>query len=180
MMEAKGVFAANTANIGSVDPNTGISTYNPPQYPKMLYHPMGETRVVVPPEVVMTPWGQPQERNGQSEIIHQLVNSPAEEAALLAQGWHLHPADAIAASGRTPPPKGLDAQHADLQKQMANDRAAMAAERAELEALRAERAALLAEKTAGVPAGEDPAAVAAVAKPLPLGKGGKPAAGLTV
>ena len=56
------------------------------EYPKMLYHPEGATRVTNPGEEVATLSGV-QLRNRQETLITQVVNNKAEEEALLAQGW---------------------------------------------------------------------------------------------
>lgn len=93
-MENSGVFASNAANAGSRD-NDGNALYiGPVEYPKMLYHPEGEERVVVPAEIIMTPLGA-KEVNEQKELINKTVNSVEEEAVLVAEGWLDHPAKAV-------------------------------------------------------------------------------------
>lgn len=93
-MENNGVFSSNPANPGSRD-NDGNALYvGPVEYPKMMYHPDGEERVIVPVEIVVTPLG-PREHNEQKELIHKIVNSVEEEAELRAEGWFDHPAKAV-------------------------------------------------------------------------------------
>lgn len=138
-MTAKGLFRANPANIDSVDPLTGQSAYKGPvPFPKMLYHPTGKRKIVVQAEAVATPFG-PTMNNQQSEIINKIVNSEAELKTALADGWHLHPSDAIATgltkeekeAGIMAPPKGavgrvsqLEDEVEKLQKELAALKAA--------------------------------------------------------
>lgn len=126
VMEKKGAFSSNPANTSSYDPVTNAGLYRGPvPFPKMLYHPKGESRVTVPAEVVMGPYG-PTRNSEQRELISKIVNDEAELAAALAEGWHQHPADAIAAgltdeqkaAGVTAPVKGaaqeLQARNAEV------------------------------------------------------------------
>ena len=93
-MENSGFFAANPANPGSRD-NDGAPLYTGPvEYPKMMYHPQGEEKIIVPAEIVMTPLGA-REYNEQREMIHQIVQSKEEEEALKEEGWLDHPAKAM-------------------------------------------------------------------------------------
>lgn len=95
-MEQDGVFDRNPANPNSRD-NDGNALYTGPvEYPKMLYHPEGEERVIVPAEIIVTPLG-PKEVNEQKELIHKTVGSAEEEAELVTEGWHDHPAKAVRA-----------------------------------------------------------------------------------
>ena len=142
MMDAKGIFAANAANVTSHDPHTGQSLYKGPvQYPMMFYHPEGKTRVTVRAEQVNTPYG-PTMNSEQRELISRVAGNAAEAAVLRKLGWHEHPADAIAAgltdeqkaAGVVPPPKGaenrittLEAEKADMEKELAALRAQKAA-----------------------------------------------------
>src|ERR1700682_3537944 len=95
-MEANGVFDDNKANASSPDYE------GPVQYPKMFYHPLGATRMTVPADIVMTPIG-PKADGEQREIIWETAVNKAEGDVLRAEGWHDHPAKAIAASGKTAP-----------------------------------------------------------------------------
>lgn len=96
-LEKAGYFDLNPANSFSRNPTDGSSLFQGPvEYPKMLYHPEGETRQTVAPELLSTPLG-PKEVGEQRELIWQIVNSPAEEKALTSDGWHTHPAKAIRA-----------------------------------------------------------------------------------
>lgn len=115
MMEAKGVFDDNPANT-SASPDVG--GYQRAEYPKMMYHPKGERRVTVPAEIISTPMG-PKEVGQQTEIIHRIVGNAADEKKLLAEGWHNHPAKAIAASGGEAPAMSSDQRIKDLEAQIA-------------------------------------------------------------
>lgn len=117
MMEAKGLFEANPANPGSRF-SDGTSAYSGPvKFPKMLYHPQGLTEVTVPAVAVETPFG-PQWRGEQKQIICKTVGSVQEEEALLAEGWHEHPAHAMEAAGLQAPPISSGARIDDLQRQI--------------------------------------------------------------
>src|SRR6266851_1485249 len=88
-MEARGVFASNSANADSRDENEGTSLYEGPvQYPKMLYHPVGKRRVIVQGETIVDPLRGPLVVSEQSEIIWEIVRTPEEEENLRAAGWH--------------------------------------------------------------------------------------------
>lgn len=118
VMEAKGVFRKNPANVGA-QTEQGQPLYNGPvQYPKMLFHPKGEERIISQGELVVTPLG-PQRIMQQREIIYKVVNSASEEMELVAQGWHTHPANAIRASGKEAPATGADMVIAELQRKIA-------------------------------------------------------------
>lgn len=118
MMEQKGVFEANPANVDARD-SEGNSTYlGPVAYPKMLYHPTGERRVTVPTEIISTPFG-PKEVGQQTEIIWQLVRNAEDEKKLTDAGWHFHPARAIAAAGGVAPPLSADQRIKELEAQLA-------------------------------------------------------------
>lgn len=124
VLDASGFFATNPANVGSRDPEGRMLYSGPIAYPKMLYHPKGETRVVEPERREPGPLGIvtiPARR----ELIHRVVDSPMEEAQLIALGWHDHPAKAIAAGGGVAPPissvehiKNLEGELARLQAQL--------------------------------------------------------------
>ncbi len=94
-LEKAGYFDKNSANTYSRDPTTGESLFTAPhEYPKMLYHPEGEEKVIVPAEIIMTPLG-PKSIGEQREMIYKIVGSRVEEEALLADGWHTHPAGGV-------------------------------------------------------------------------------------
>ena len=96
-LEKAGYFDVNPANSYARSPTDGSSLYKGPiEYPKMLYHPLGEEKITVQAEVLATPLG-PKEVGEQRELIWQIVNTPAEEKAALSEGWHTHPAKAIRA-----------------------------------------------------------------------------------
>lgn len=123
MMEAKGVFEANSANAHSPD-YTG-----PVAYPRMMYSPKGETRIAEPGELIVTPFG-PKKLMDKIEMITQVVNNKEEEAALAAKGWHRHPAKAIEAGGGEAPAtssaeriEALEAQLAAAQSELDTARA---------------------------------------------------------
>jgi hypothetical protein len=118
VLDEKGYFDSNPANPGSRD-NEGDSLYSGPvEFPKMLYHPEGATVVTVPAEVIVTPLG-PKSVGEQRELVSQIARNASEEAKLVAEGWHRHPADAVRAGGGVAPPKGASDTIADLQAQIA-------------------------------------------------------------
>lgn len=95
-MENAGVFASNPANAGSRD-NDGNSIYaGPVEFPKMLYHPLGEEKIIVPAEMVLRA-GQYIPVGEQKELIYKNVNSQAELDEAIAEGWWDHPAKAVKA-----------------------------------------------------------------------------------
>jgi hypothetical protein len=145
-MEEKGYFERNPANVDARDQTTGESLFKGPvQYPKMLYHPQGAEKIIVPAEIIVTPMG-PQRVGEQRQLVYKVVSSEAEEAALLAAGWHSTPGAAVRVrlkiEGLDPglaPPKTADETIAELNAQIAS----LQAERASREAL------VLAESRAG-------------------------------
>lgn len=117
VLEAKGVFRKNPANRDS-QTDTGEPLYaGPQQYPKMVYHPNGEERIVIGARVEMTPYG-PKEMGEQRELIYRIVNNPEEEGDAIASGWHLHPAQSIAASGKPAPSTGAEQTIEQLKAQI--------------------------------------------------------------
>lgn len=95
-MDYDGVFDKNPANINSRDQD-GRSMYKGPQeFPKMLYHPKGEERIVRPGEAVMTHFG-PKMVGEEKQLISRTVETKEEELELLKAGWHSRPRDAIKA-----------------------------------------------------------------------------------
>lgn len=105
IMEARGDFAANPANVGSMSDDGSPLYKGPLEWPKMLYHPEGATREVEPERREPSPTGVitiPAKR----EMITAIAGSQEEEDALREAGWHLHPADAFVAAGLPAPPKG--------------------------------------------------------------------------
>jgi hypothetical protein len=111
VMEAQGVFDANPANSTSPD------FKGPVQYPKMFYHPKGDTRVTQRAEVISTPLG-PQRVGEMKELIHRVANDADEEHALREAGWWDHPALAIKASGGDAPPMVSRDRETELQAQI--------------------------------------------------------------
>jgi len=133
MMEERGVFEANKANYYAKD-GQGLPAYEGPvQYPKMLYHPEGETRVLIAGTLEDTKRGV-MELGEQREIISVTVNSAEEEKEWLAKGWHTHPARAIAASGGVAPPMSSTQRLDELEA----DRARLEAELAEFRKMKAD------------------------------------------
>lgn len=95
VMENKGYFSANPANPNARDKTDGHSLYSGPvEFPKMLYHPNGEERILVPAEILTTPLG-PKLVGEQRELVSMTVQNSEEEAAALADGWWDHPSKAI-------------------------------------------------------------------------------------
>lgn len=136
-MEDRGVFAANPANMDSRGPDNAPLYRGPIEYPKMLYHPRGAEKILVPASAEATPFG-PAMLNEQREIEHLVVKNAEEEAEARALGWHSHPAHSIAvgnedrrAAGKPllPVPQATSAERiSDLERQ----KAAMEAELAEM------------------------------------------------
>lgn len=127
VMDKKGLFKSNPANAGALNPTTGESVYaGPVKYPKMFYHPKGETRITVPAEEIATPFG-PKRVGEKRELLCQIVNNEDQERALRADGWWDHPAKAIAAGGGVAPPMGSEQRIEDLEKQIAELKAEKAA-----------------------------------------------------
>lgn len=118
MMEERGIFALNPANPGART-EQGENLYSGPvEFPKMLYHPKGETRVVDPGEVLETPLGA-KVVNVKTEMVSQVVTSTEQEAALRAEGWHDHPGFAVKAATGKAPPMGMQYDVAALEKRIA-------------------------------------------------------------
>lgn len=111
VMEAKGLFDTNKANISSPQYS------GPLEYPKMYYHPTGKKRVVQKAELLNTPFG-PQRVGEQFELISRVAKDEAEGEKLEAAGWHDHPSKAIAASGEKAPPMTAHGRIADLERQV--------------------------------------------------------------
>lgn len=118
MMDAKGVFDRNPANVGARTED-GQSIYKGPQtYPRMLYHPEGKTRVLNPGTTELVA-GQYMVLGRLEEIVHVIVNDMKEEAKYRGEGWHIHPAHAIAAGGGEAPMTSSADRIADLEAQIA-------------------------------------------------------------
>ena len=130
VMEKNGVFRTNPANAGAQSEDGTVLYSGPVEFPKMLYHPEGKERVLVPAEIISTPMG-PKYSAEQRELVHVLVQNALEESRLLAEGWHQHPSDAISVrTGLPGPAKGMG----DMVKLQAKS---LADQAAEIEALKA-------------------------------------------
>jgi len=101
--EAAGVFDANPANSFARSKDGQSLFSGPVEYPKILYHPVGETKIIVNGTAEMTPFG-PKYVNEQREMIWKEVKSPEEEKELRKAGWHDHPAKAIAEGNKSRAP----------------------------------------------------------------------------
>lgn len=112
VMEAKGLFDTNEANVSSPQYR------GPVEYPKMYYHPNGRKRVIQKAELLQTPFG-PQRVGEQFELISRIAKNADEASRMEAQGWHDHPSKAIAASGEKAPPMTAHGRIADLERQLA-------------------------------------------------------------
>ena len=124
VMEAQGAFASNPANADAVSEQGEILYAGPIEYPKMMYHPLGEEREIEPERREPSPTGV-QIIPAKMEMIYQVVNNDSEEMALRDSGWHDHPAKALVAAGKKAPAissqqhiNSLEAQIAALQKQL--------------------------------------------------------------
>jgi hypothetical protein len=129
MMDAKGYFATNPANPGSRDSEGKMLYAGPVEYPKMFYHPNGETKLVDRGTLRATLVG-PEKINTRLELVSQIAHGPEEEAELRAAGWHDTPGKAIVAGGGDAPPEGpmeakakLEAEVVELRKQLAEAQA---------------------------------------------------------
>lgn len=96
VMERKGVFRSNPANIDSRGPQGQMIYKGPVPYPKMVYHPEGRHAIIVPATPQMTPMG-PQMMGEQKELISRICEDATEYAEAKAAGWHDTPAQALAA-----------------------------------------------------------------------------------
>lgn len=99
-MENAGHFSKNPANLGAMGEDGKLLYTGPVEFPRIIYDPKGKTRIIVPGVAELTPYG-PKEFGEQREIIWKFVNSWEELTAALAEGWHDHPAKAIAAANET-------------------------------------------------------------------------------
>lgn len=129
LMEERGVFESNPANIGARGKDGENLYQGPIPFPKMLYHPKGEKVVTVAGEIISTPFG-PKEVGKQSELISRIVSSQKELDEALRDGWHDHPAKAIAAGGGIAPATSSEQRISDLQAMIAK----LQAEKADQEA----------------------------------------------
>jgi hypothetical protein len=123
-MEDKGFFDVNKANASAVN-NDGVSIYDGPvQYPKMLYHPKGELACITQGIMVTDrdnrpvydEAGKPKFAGAVWGVKYMIVDSEAQEAELVGQGWHFTEAQALRANPETAhkaPPKS----QAELQKE---------------------------------------------------------------
>ena len=111
VMEAKGMFDTNAANISSPQYK------GPVEFPKMFYHPTGKKRIIQKAELLNTPFG-PQRVGEQFEIISRIAKDVGEAMKLESAGWHDHPAKAIQASGEKAPPMTAHGRIADLERQL--------------------------------------------------------------
>ena len=121
-MEDRGVFDQNPANAQS-------NFYRGPvEYPRMLYHPKGEKRMVVREEKVPTPLGIVTVP-AQYELINRTVGSLEEEEEWVQKGWHHHPGEAMAAAGENRPEAGPPIDEDAIKKQIAQLQAKLASSR---------------------------------------------------
>lgn len=94
VMEGRGDFAKNPANASAVDSVTGISVYTRLKFPKMVYHPRGEERVVRKGEPLATPMGVVMVGE-QRELINKIIRDEKELNLAVKEGWHLSPTAAM-------------------------------------------------------------------------------------
>lgn len=112
VMDAKGVFRENTANVASAE-------YAKRAFPKMLYHPEGREKITRAAETIATPYG-PKEVGEQRELESRTVRTAEEERELLTAGWHTHPAFAMKAAGKPMPPMSSQQRIEDLEAAQAD------------------------------------------------------------
>lgn len=107
LMDQAGYFDTNPANTFAKAEDGSALYRGPVEYPKMLYHPEGKTKVMVQATAVDTPFG-PQLRGEQRAIIHQIVLNEEDEKLMLEQGWHETPSAAVRAGGGIAPETPLE------------------------------------------------------------------------
>jgi hypothetical protein len=117
-MDDRGDFISNPNNSGAQSREGEPLYKGPTQYPKMMYHPMGEERITSPQRIEPTSTG-PVIVPETTELVHRVVETDAQYQELRKQGWHDHPAQALAAAGKTAPEMGLDKQKEALERQIA-------------------------------------------------------------
>lgn len=123
-MDAAGYFDSNPANVQSRDADNQPLYVGPVEFPKMLYHPDGESEITNPGEVIVTPFG-PKIVGEQKQMIYRIVKDAKEEAKLRAEGWHLSAQVALGRSGAEPGGISIAAQLERLQKMQAEMAAEM-------------------------------------------------------
>ena len=93
-LEKKGYYSSNPANSYARDPTDGHNLYTGPvEFPKMLYHPQGEERIITQAEIVTTPMGA-KLVGEKRELIYVSVENEARLNEALYDGWHDHPSKA--------------------------------------------------------------------------------------
>jgi hypothetical protein len=133
-MEERGLFETNKANAQAVS-NDGLSIYEGPvQYPKMLYDPKGTLHCISQgilvtdrdSRPVFDERGQPKYAGAVWGVKNIVVENEAQEAEMVAQGWHYTEAQALRANPEThlkaPPKTQTELQLeriAELEKQLA-------------------------------------------------------------
>jgi hypothetical protein len=117
VMEARGDFRKNPANVYAQAPTGEAIFAGPVEYPKMFFHPEGKEMIIVQGEVVTTPLG-PKTIGEQRALIHRICNNPDEEEQAVKEGWHRHPSQAIAAAGKEAPATGAEQTIEALKKQI--------------------------------------------------------------
>ena len=122
VMEDKGVFDQNPANSQSNFYRGAV------EYPKMLYHPKGEKKMVTREEKVPTPLGIVTVP-AQYELISRTVENEEEEEKLAQAGWHYHPGEAMAAAGEIQPQSGPPLDEDSIRRQIVQLQAKLAASR---------------------------------------------------
>jgi hypothetical protein len=95
-MDDAGMFDNNPAN------QSAGPLYRKQQFPRMVWHPEGETRVTQEAEEIETKSGV-KFVGEKREIIYRVANNRREYDRLLQDGWHAHPAGAMKAAGLEPP-----------------------------------------------------------------------------
>lgn len=121
MMEERGDFDTNPANINSRGED-GLPIYKKAEFPKMLYHPKGETVVTKPAEAVATPFG-PKLVGEERRLVSKVVKDEEEFAAAKAEGWHERPGHAMAVAEGKPVPETPEDEVTRLRRELAEARA---------------------------------------------------------
>jgi len=142
MMEQKGIFEENPANVNSRG-HDGLPLYKGPvQFPKMVYHPEGAFRVTKQAEAISTPFG-PKLVGEEKQLINKIVSDKKEYDAARSAGWHDSPNQALRAGAKLrgePVPEELNTPFdqernakADENEQLRQELAAAQTRLAELE-----------------------------------------------
>ncbi len=118
VMEDKGVFEANPANVYAINHEKQSLYKGPVEYPKMFYHPTGEEQVINPGTTELIT-GQYVVMGRLLETKWKLANNKEEEKQLRKDGWHDHPSLAAVAGGKASPVIASPERMSEIDRQIA-------------------------------------------------------------